>query len=60
MAKRCTLKEKGKLQEEFVNVYSHTWGSSAGLSTKRIKAMSCRELRMSIESHKRFSELKRR
>ncbi len=53
-------KSRMDLESYFVNAYRNAWGSYLGLETKKIEAMSNRQLRQSIRSLTRFAELSQR
>jgi hypothetical protein len=55
----ATMTTREKLEQEFVNIYRKAWNSNEGLTSQRIKSMTNKQLKESIESLKRFSELKK-
>jgi hypothetical protein len=50
-------KKRMDLESYFVNAYRNAWRSNVGLETKKIEAMSDRQLKESIKSLKDFAEL---
>ena len=43
-----------RMEEEYVNLYRLNWGSTVGLTTKKVESWSDRELSLNLEGQRRF------